>query len=497
MSSLETWFKETYETVKNFLTENFLLFLILVSAVIIIFSFIFARICTSNNYYAALGRKFKKLNVIIRDNQIKEDREKFLIRFNKTVKKPNKKFASAWNSYLLDNGQTASAIFGNTKFDKNKKGFFNFFLIFSWVLSFCAITLILTYKKFDFTSSDSLYIFIAVPIFIITLGLLFNLIYVSVRNKQRNDMLSHLEFFVNNIDESIKGFAKSDFELCGAERTDNIKENSPNVITYEDYEKLNEGDNREMIDAVNSNLADDKTKKAIEAAMLVESQNTGVDLEQKIQDEEKVLQLQEEDEIDDSKEKLLNNLKRLKNLEVLTNEINEIEEDNQHPFEDVDMDKKEEIEKELTEMINSKKEELDSQLKGEGLTVLNETPVSPRKTVKRKTTSKKKSEIAKALDGLKKAKTDAKANSKNKQTATKASAKKVAKTVNATSSKPKTTAAKKTVVAKSNVTKAPAKKVETKKPVIKKTESKTATKKPAAKAQTKKPAIAAKKTTKK
>ena len=153
MKGFLDWIKNSYEIVKDFFADNFLLFLILISAVIIILNFIVTRICTSNNYYAALSRKFKKLNVIIRDNQISEDREKFLQRFNKVAKKRNKKFASAWNSYLLDEGQDASMIFKNTKFDKGKKGFFNFFLIFSWVVSFCAVTLVLTYKKFDFTAS--------------------------------------------------------------------------------------------------------------------------------------------------------------------------------------------------------------------------------------------------------------------------------------------------------------------------------------------------------
>ena len=455
MESFLEWIKNSYETVKSFFADNFLIFLILISTLIIVLNFIVARICTCNNYYAALGRKFKKLNVIIRDNQLAEDREKFLLRFNKTVKKQNKKFASAWNSYLLDEGQDASMIFTNTKFDKGKKGFFNFFLIFSWVVSFCAITLVLTYKKFDFSSSDSIYILILVPVFIIVLGLLFNLIYVTSRNKQRADMLNHLEFFVANVDESIKGFAKADFELCGIKKIDQTRQDK--VSTYDEYLKSKEdGLNFTNSENIEGNLAKEKTSKALAAAMLLEKNTANEDLEQNAKDEEKILAAENESEIDESKEKLLNNLKKLKNLEVMTDDNNQTEED-EHPFEDVDVDIKEEVAKELSEVIENKKTELDNSNEGEGLKIMSETPVKAKATVKKQTT-KKKSEIAKALDGLKKAKSDAKKSSKAKPKTAKAKSPAATKTASKASvaAKPKT-ATKAKAPAKKQVVKPAAK----------------------------------------
>lgn len=450
MTKILDWIKDAYNTVYNFFAENFLFFLLLVSFAIIVVFFIVARICTCGNYYARLSRKFKSLDKIIRENQINEDREKFLIKFNKVVKKKNKKFASAWNSYLVDDGQEASAIFKNTKFDHGKKGFFNFFLIFSWIVSLCATVLIMSFKKFDFKAAESMYIVILVPIFIIVLGCLFNLIYVSVRNKQRKDMLEHLDFFIANIDSAVKGFEKSDFELCGIKKTNNIKENDPNILSYDQYTKTEENAglmSDELRESIDVNLAETQTQKALLKAIEVQKQNKGADIEQKAKDEERILQLENEEMIDESKEKLLNNLKKLKNLEILTEGI-----DKDHPHGDVDAEKKQEIENELTNLIDDKKEELNAQTKGKKLKVLDETPVGRKKL--KKPQAKKESLIGAALVNLKQAKdnsnlTKVANENKEKTKKTKPEVKKVE--------------AKKT---------APAQKVEDKKPEIVKNETK-------------------------
>ena len=124
MTNFIEWVKDGYNTVYDFFERNFLAFLIVASAVIIVLFFIIARIATSGNYYAKLSKKFKRLDIIIRECQIRVDREKFLQDFNREVKKKNKDFSFAWNSFLLDEGQTAGMIFKGTKFDKDKKKFF-------------------------------------------------------------------------------------------------------------------------------------------------------------------------------------------------------------------------------------------------------------------------------------------------------------------------------------------------------------------------------------
>ena len=438
MTGFSEWIKGIYNTVYNFFDQNFLLFLVITSLVIIVLFFLIARICTSGNYYARLGKKFKKLNVIIRNNQINEDREKFLINFNKEVKKKNKTFASAWNSYILDDGQDASLIFKNTKLDHGKKGFFNFFLIFSWIVPFCVVALILSFRKFDFSSDEAIYIMVLVPVFIITLGLLFNLIYINARNGQRKSMLEHSEFFINNVDEAIKGFEKSDFELCGINRIKNVKLEDIDVLEYENYlgtREVEKAKDKALIDLINNNLAEDKTNKALTLAKDIEQRNLNVDLEQKAHDEEKVIQFENENQLDESKEKLLNNLKRLKNLEILTEE-KEIDKD--HPFGDVDAEKKLQIENEVVALADSKKTELNAKKKGKSLRVLEATPVGTKKLVKvspAQTSSKKpskakekdKSVFDEALANLEKAKDDSnltKAVKNKKATTEKTSSKK-------------------------------------------------------------------------
>lgn len=461
MTSFIEWIKGAYNTVYDFFETNLLAFLIIASAVIIVLFYLITRIATSGNYYARLSKKFKRLNIVIRNCQLNGNREEFLKDFNKEVSKKNKAFSFAWNSYLLDEGQDASLIFKNTKFDKDKKGFFNFFLVFSWIVPLCLLAILVSFRKIDFTSTESIYIIALVPIFIIVLGILFNIIYVGTRNKQRRDMLTHLEFFTNNIDGAVQGFEKADFELCGIKR----EKPSENVAQY-DYESEKGHDN--LLGLVNENLAKSKTEKALSLARETEQKNIGVDLERKLSDEEKTIQLENETSIDEENSKILNNLKRLKNLEILIDDAQNLE----HPFGDVDVEKKLENEKELVMAVESKKAELNSLKKGKTLKT-NKKPQG-KKAATKQATPKKKAD----------SKTQSKTRTSTKQAITKAAAKNKKQPATATKKETKP-AVKKPAQSKKTV----ANKTATKKQVeVKTVTSKTAKKPTPAKVKAVKPA---------
>lgn len=351
------------DEVESFFEGNALLTMLLAAFSVIFVCYIISRIFISFSYNKKVQSKFKRLNIIIRNVQLTDDREKFLKEFNKEITKKDKVVSPVWDSFLKNDEAVASKVFIDANLAAKKNHFINLFLVSSVLLSAALVFLgkyigIDFWQNYDLDSRESTLLLILTPMFIICMGLLLNLSYSAVKSRMKNRFAMHYDFFIENIDGVIKGFVKNDFFCSNGQKPKADKTDSVNVISYEDYQKtqmdneLTESDRESLQELAQANIAKQKAQELSGKADQMEESLVGEVEENDNKNEDK-----DKDEKQSLREELFEELKNFSNeksdASALIQKAKEIEKvKTEAPSEDVD--------ESLRELVSAKKRTLAS-----------------------------------------------------------------------------------------------------------------------------------------